>query len=924
MSAARPIPAPLSLPATLRAALLLGALGGCLPADDAKSGGARAGEEAGADGDAGGGDAGDGDGADGAADGDGADGAADGGGGEGTSGGDGATDGSADGGGDDATDGGGEDGSALDADGDGFGVEVDCDDGDVGVHPGAAERCDGLDNDCDGLLDDQDELEPGELVDLLRDRDGDGFGDPDAPAAACPGAPGFSAAGGDCDDADPDAHPAADERCGGTDDDCDGLVDDLDPDLRGAPAWYLDVDGDGAAGSLEWVLACAAPPDAAATPTDCDDADAEAWPGAPEACGRVDLDCDGLIGDLDPDAAAAPGRFTDQDGDGFGDPSAPVTACLPSGLGSTDARDCDDTDAAVHPDALEVCGGADEDCDGLTDDADPSRQPWGATLYWRDADADGVGGEATAIEACAAPAGFVEASGDCDDADPRAAPGQPERCDAVDNDCDGAVDADDPSLDPASGTTTWPDADGDGFGDRAAPTRSCGAPGPGLTVGGDCDDGDPDVHPGAVEACDGRDTDCDPATTEAGRATFTAAGGGPAADWSATLAAGGAQRLDAPGALAICAGTWPARLRIQAEVDVIGHGEAILSAGGAGSVVEIEAGADGARLEGLRLTGGDALEGGGLRCAAPGAAVTLVDVEVEDSLAETGGGLWVDGCALTMEGGALRGNSATRAGGGAAAAGGSLRLVDVIIEDNAAPAGAGLWAAIEVELEGALLQGNLGEGLRAATGGLVRLSGGALIAHAVGAAVEAGGALRAWGLDLGEVGPDDNAVDLAAADGAWADTGWGADADVQVSEAGAVPILVEAVTGAFRYEYGEGSTAPVTPDCAVSWEVVGAVPAAPCAGCALGLSLDLRLDPAASLTGAACDGLMGDLELVLAFEDDGAGGGTWWRADPAEGWIPWAEGARDGAALTLRSGADDAPVPGGYLRARTVGALVLR
>ena len=58
----------------------------------------------------------------------------------------------------------------LDADGDGY-IEDDCDDNDANVHPGKEELCDGLDNDCDGDIDE-------EVQDLFYiDADGDGFGD---------------------------------------------------------------------------------------------------------------------------------------------------------------------------------------------------------------------------------------------------------------------------------------------------------------------------------------------------------------------------------------------------------------------------------------------------------------------------------------------------------------------------------------------------------------------------------------------------------------------------------------------------------------------------------------------------------------------------------------------------------------------------
>ena len=147
----------------------------------------------------------------------------------------------------------------VDGDGDGhWPCQGDCDDDDDAVHPGTDEVCDGLDNDCDGVLPD-DEV----------DADSDG-----SPACA------------DCDDDDPAAHPGAEELCNGRDDDCDGAL----------PADEQDQDGDG-------YMACG--PDA-----DCDDGDPDINPGIDESlfCGDgVDNDCDGAEGDGfdDPECEAA-------------------------------------------------------------------------------------------------------------------------------------------------------------------------------------------------------------------------------------------------------------------------------------------------------------------------------------------------------------------------------------------------------------------------------------------------------------------------------------------------------------------------------------------------------------------------------------------------------------------------------------------
>ena len=172
----------------------------------------------------------------------------------------------------------------VDEDGDGAPKETDCDDGDAAVYPGAPEVCDARDNDCDALVDEADpDLDTTALVTTYLDQDGDGYGDPLTGTASCAwNATGVEDAT-DCDDADPETRPGAE----------DDPTDGVDTDCDGAPERDEDHDGS--------VSADDGGPD-------CDDMDATVYPGAAEDCsdGR-DNDCSGLL-DCEEDACERDAR----------------------------------------------------------------------------------------------------------------------------------------------------------------------------------------------------------------------------------------------------------------------------------------------------------------------------------------------------------------------------------------------------------------------------------------------------------------------------------------------------------------------------------------------------------------------------------------------------------------------------------------
>ncbi|HMU69832.1 MAG TPA: MopE-related protein, partial [Chitinophagales bacterium] len=110
--------------------------------------------------------------------------------------------------------------SFADADGDGYTSDVDCNDADAAINPGATEICNGMDDNCNGDIDE------GAGATWYADADGDTYGDAASTTVACDMPEGYVADATDCNDADAAVNPGATEVCNGVDDNCDGNIDE--------------------------------------------------------------------------------------------------------------------------------------------------------------------------------------------------------------------------------------------------------------------------------------------------------------------------------------------------------------------------------------------------------------------------------------------------------------------------------------------------------------------------------------------------------------------------------------------------------------------------------------------------------------------------------------------------------------------------
>ncbi len=161
---------------------------------------------------------------------------------------------------------------------------TDCNDNNSSIHPSATENCNGVDDNCNGHIDE------GVQDTFYQDNDNDTYGNAFVTALSCIAPLGYVSDSTDCNDNNAAINPGATEVCNGIDDNCDGQVDEEVQNI-----YYQDADSDTYGNPSVTTQACTLPSGYVSNSTDCNDSNANIHPGAPEVPNDgIDQDCNGI------------------------------------------------------------------------------------------------------------------------------------------------------------------------------------------------------------------------------------------------------------------------------------------------------------------------------------------------------------------------------------------------------------------------------------------------------------------------------------------------------------------------------------------------------------------------------------------------------------------------------------------------------